>query len=80
MATDLRRVFARAAEILGGKEQLADHLQTDMAGLRKWATLAVEPPVHVLQLLAQILKQELLANHRLPRTPMKGARPGARGR
>jgi hypothetical protein len=64
MTADLyRRAFARAAEILGGKEQLAEHLQVNLEGLRKWSTRAARPPVHVLQRLAEVVTREIVMNH-----------------
>ena len=68
MAADLyRRAFARAAEILGGKAQLANHLKIDLERLSKWSTRAGQPPVQVLQCLADLLKHEVVTNYR--RTP-----------
>jgi DNA-binding XRE family transcriptional regulator len=54
-----RRAFARAIEILGGKEQLASHLGVDSQSLGKWSAGSVHPPVEVLQSLAEILRHEI---------------------
>jgi hypothetical protein len=65
MATDLyRRAFARAANILGGRKQLAKHLGIDPHLLDKWSTPAARPPEYVLQFLAQLLRTQLLKKYR----------------
>jgi hypothetical protein len=65
MATDLyRRAFARAADIVGGKDQLAKYLRSDCARVNKWSSFAELPPVHVLQSIALLLKEELLKNYK----------------
>ena len=65
MTTNLyRQAFARAAEILGGKEQLAKYLGSDPAHVGKWSSFAVLPPVQVLQSIAHLLKEELVKNYK----------------
>jgi hypothetical protein len=65
MTTDLyRRAFARAASILGGKDELAKYLRSDSARVSKWSSFAVLPPVHVLQSIAHLLKDELLKKYK----------------
>lgn len=76
MAVDLyRRAFARAAEILGGKEQLAKHLGIDADHLNKWSTVAGHPPVKVLRSLAQLLRDEILTNYKRGAARRKKPRP-----
>jgi hypothetical protein len=57
------RTFARAAEILGGEQQLADHLKVDLERLSHWAMGKAQPPAQVFIALAEILKQELLKTY-----------------
>jgi hypothetical protein len=65
MVADLyRRAFARAANILGGRKQLAKYLGTDPQLLHKWSRPAARPPEYVLQFLAQLLRRELLKNYK----------------
>ena len=65
MATDLyRRVFARAADILGGRERLARYLGIDSQLLEKWSMPGTRPPEQVLQSVAQLLRRELLRNYK----------------
>jgi hypothetical protein len=85
MATDLyRRAFARAADIVGGKEQLAKYLQSDSARVSKWSSFAELPPVHVLQSIALLLKEELLKNYKRSPASVRMAKQkntiGIRGR
>jgi hypothetical protein len=64
MAADLyRRALARAADILGGREQLAEYLRTDSQMLSAWSA-RTRPPEYVLQSIAQLLKRELLKNYK----------------
>ena len=63
MAADFRkRAFARAAEILGGWQELADYVGTDVEQLQRWAELAKPPPVQVLERIAQVLSYEITKN------------------
>jgi hypothetical protein len=65
MAADLyRRAFARAANILGGRKQLAKHLGIDAQLLDRWSRPAARPPEYVLQFVAQLLRSELLKNYK----------------
>jgi DNA-binding transcriptional regulator YdaS (Cro superfamily) len=61
MAADFRkRAFARAAEILGGWQELADYLGTNVEQVQRWARFAKPlPPVQVLERVAQVLSHEL---------------------
>jgi hypothetical protein len=71
MAVDLyRRVIARAADILGGREHLASYLRIDLQQLDAWCRRAVRPPQHALRSLAQLLKRELVKNYK----PLPSAR------
>jgi len=54
-----KRTFARAAELLGGWDRLAQYLRADPQDVRQWARQAKPVPVSVLQSLAQILKREI---------------------
>ena len=58
-----KRAFARAVVIAGGREQLANYLQKDLELVSKWSTLTVEPPVDVLQRIAQLLQHQLLKKY-----------------
>jgi hypothetical protein len=65
MAADLyRRAFARAAKILGGRQQLAEYLRIDSQLLSKWSMPAAQPPEYVLQCVARLLRRELLRNYK----------------
>jgi hypothetical protein len=69
MAADLcRRAIVRAAEILGGREKLAEYLKTNMQQLRLWSQ-SETPPEQVLQSLASVLRHEITKNHRVRRAP-----------
>jgi hypothetical protein len=79
MGADLRkRAFARAAEILGGREKLATYLKTDLEQLQRWSRLAKPPSIEVLQSLAEVLRCELLKNYRL-RTSLSSSKRAKRG-
>lgn len=70
MVADLyRRAFARASEILGGEEHLARHLNVD---LKRLSALALDPPVQILQFLAEVLRREMLRNYK--RVPPRRAK------
>jgi DNA-binding transcriptional regulator YiaG len=58
-------VFARAAEILGGNEQLARYLKIRMRSLEKWSTGAERPPAKILEPLAHLLKHQILTKHKM---------------
>ena len=64
MAADFRkRAFARAAEILGGWQELADYLGTNVEQVQRWARFAKPlPPVQVLERVAQVLSHEITKN------------------
>jgi hypothetical protein len=61
MTADFRkRAFARAAEILGGWQELADYLGTNMEEVQRWSRVAKPaPPVLVLKRVAQLLSHEI---------------------
>ena len=64
MATDLyRRALARAAQILGGWDRLADYLKSDLQRMRSWSTRRTPPPLHILLSVVQVLKQAWLKKH-----------------
>jgi hypothetical protein len=65
MATDLyRRAFARAAQIIGGRESLAKYLRVDLQRISEWSARGARPPVRVLLSLAEVLKQQCLSTYR----------------
>ena len=73
MAADFRkRAFARAAEILGGWQELADYLGTSVEQVQRWARFAKPlPPVPVLERLAQVLSHEITQNTNAKRRSRK---------
>ena len=74
MATDVyRRAFARAAQILGGWERLADYLKIDLQRMKSWSTRGTAPPLHILLSLAQVLKQAWLKKYLRPSVQKKSA-------
>jgi hypothetical protein len=78
MAADLcKRALGRAAEIVGGREQLARYLDTDLAQLRRWSEAGAAPR-RVLRALALLLSYEIAKTYRL-RGAMK-ARRGPTGK
>jgi hypothetical protein len=58
-----RRVFTRAAEILGGEERLARYLNAEHEELRSWKRKG-RPPVQALDLLAGLLRHQLLKKYK----------------
>jgi hypothetical protein len=56
-----RRAFKRAAEILGGEGRLARFLSVEQNELRYWKQK--QPPVEALQLVAGLLKHQLLKKY-----------------
>jgi hypothetical protein len=64
-ATDLyRRAFARAAQILGGRERLLSYLKIDLPRLKSWSISGTRPPLHILLAIAQVVKQAWLKKYR----------------
>jgi hypothetical protein len=61
-----RRVFTRATKILGGEEQLARYLHAGEREVHHWRH-GGQPPVEALQLVAELLKQQLLKKYRARR-------------
>jgi hypothetical protein len=56
MSADLnRRMIARAAELLGGEEQLARHLGVSTTRLFLWSAGAEKPPLSAFLRLADVL-------------------------
>ena len=75
MSADLRkRAFARAAKILGGSQELADFLGTDLQQLQRWQRSAKPAPPPVLRALAQVLTVEITQSAERSRRRVKGSR------
>jgi transcriptional regulator with XRE-family HTH domain len=53
------RIFSRAAQILGGEQQLATHLNVSMEELTRLARLDAYPSAEVFIRLARILTREM---------------------
>jgi ribosome-binding protein aMBF1 (putative translation factor) len=56
-----KRTFARAAEVLGGEDKLAEQLNVTLDDLKRWTSGAAEPPPKIFLHLAEILKLDTLS-------------------
>jgi hypothetical protein len=64
MATDLyRRAFARAAQILGGRERLLGYLKTDLQRMKSWSISGTRPPLHIVVAITHVVKQAWLKKY-----------------
>jgi len=79
MAADLnRRMVARAAQLLGGEEQLARYLGVSTTRLFLWSTGAEKPPLSAFLRLADILLDSSLRSiitHSTAASPSNAERP-----
>lgn len=57
------RIFFRAAEILGGEQQLARHLNVGMEDLSRMALGEAYPSAEVYVRLADLLRREMLSSY-----------------
>lgn len=57
------RICVRAAELVGGEEELAKRLSVTRAELSQWCSGAGKPPAIVAIQLAQLLKSETMRSY-----------------
>lgn len=74
------RSFARAAELLGGVDKLAEHLNVPQAHLRWWIKGLAKPPAHLfLRVVDLLMDQKLQRQDESRATPESSGAPLADG-